>query len=339
MAGLGIDEADLMAVLAAGAESADGDTTLDFSALGGGTVTFQGVALSALSELDFVGYGLSRTGTEDADTLTGALGGDDSLDGGAGPDTLDGGEGNDTLVGGTGADVLIPGAGADVFGFAAGHWKDVTAPPDVVELRTFPRLGCVNRIMLPILARAPGPPLGGGASRGGRVVALGTVERVRGGVEDGGRAPVVLARARALLRARHGGRPRRAPGGADRGHACARRGRVTPPRGRLGALVRDVGEGRIPGSSSWAPGRPGGARPHLPGLLPFGALRTAQGQSRPARSRGMAQDLARAKGNAMPAIMQAGGWRSETTVARYTARETASRGAVARFYEQEGEVT
>ena len=52
---------------------------------------------------------------------------------------------------------------------------------------------------------------------------------------------------------------------------------------------------------------------------------------------GMAQDLARAKGIEMPAIMQAGGWRSETTVARYTARETAARGAVARFYEQEGE--
>ena len=50
---------------------------------------------------------------------------------------------------------------------------------------------------------------------------------------------------------------------------------------------------------------------------------------------GMAQDLARAKGIEMPAIMQAGGWRSETTVARYTARETAARGAVARFYEQE----
>ena len=33
----------------------------------------------------------------------------------------------------------------------------------------------------------------------------------------------------------------------------------------------------------------------------------------------------------MPAIMQAGGWRSETTVARYTARS-----AVAHFYEQEG---
>ena len=52
---------------------------------------------------------------------------------------------------------------------------------------------------------------------------------------------------------------------------------------------------------------------------------------------GMAQDLARAKGIEMPAIMQAGGWRSESTVARYTARETAARGAVARFYEQEGE--
>ena len=51
---------------------------------------------------------------------------------------------------------------------------------------------------------------------------------------------------------------------------------------------------------------------------------------------GMAQDLARAKGIEMPAIMQAGGWRSETTVARYTAREPATRGAVACFYEQGG---
>ena len=50
---------------------------------------------------------------------------------------------------------------------------------------------------------------------------------------------------------------------------------------------------------------------------------------------GMAQDLARAKGIERPAIMQAGGWRSETTVARYTAREAAARNAVARFYEQE----
>ena len=52
---------------------------------------------------------------------------------------------------------------------------------------------------------------------------------------------------------------------------------------------------------------------------------------------GMAQDLARTNGIEMPAIMQAGGWRSETTVARYTARENAARGAVARFYEQEAE--
>ena len=52
---------------------------------------------------------------------------------------------------------------------------------------------------------------------------------------------------------------------------------------------------------------------------------------------GMAQDLARAKGIEMPTIMQAGGWRSETTVARYTARKSATRGAVARFYEQEAE--
>ena len=50
---------------------------------------------------------------------------------------------------------------------------------------------------------------------------------------------------------------------------------------------------------------------------------------------GMAQDLARAKGIELPAIMQAGGWRSETTVARYTARETAARNAVARFYDLE----
>ena len=50
---------------------------------------------------------------------------------------------------------------------------------------------------------------------------------------------------------------------------------------------------------------------------------------------GMAQDLARSKGIELHAIMQAGGWRSETTVARYTARETAARNAVVRFYEQE----
>ena len=52
---------------------------------------------------------------------------------------------------------------------------------------------------------------------------------------------------------------------------------------------------------------------------------------------GMAQDLARTKGIEMAAIMQAGGWRSESTVASYTARESAARGAVARFYAQKDE--
>ena len=52
---------------------------------------------------------------------------------------------------------------------------------------------------------------------------------------------------------------------------------------------------------------------------------------------GRAQDLARAKGVGLPALMQAGGRQSESTVARYTARETAARGAVARYYEQEGD--
>ena len=47
---------------------------------------------------------------------------------------------------------------------------------------------------------------------------------------------------------------------------------------------------------------------------------------------GMAQDLARTAGVDMPAIMQAGGWRTEKMVARYTAREQAARGVVARFY-------
>ena len=39
----------------------------------------------------------------------------------------------------------------------------------------------------------------------------------------------------------------------------------------------------------------------------------------------------------MAALMQAGGWRSESTVASYTARENAARGAVARFYAQKAE--
>ena len=34
-------------------------------------------------------------------------------------------------------------------------WRGVAAPPDVVELRTFPRLGCVNRIFLPFWRELP----------------------------------------------------------------------------------------------------------------------------------------------------------------------------------------
>ena len=51
---------------------------------------------------------------------------------------------------------------------------------------------------------------------------------------------------------------------------------------------------------------------------------------------GMAQDLARTR-EELPAIMQAGGWKNERMVARYTARERAGRGAVARFYAAKGE--
>ena len=69
----------------------------------------------------------------------------------------------------------------------------------------------------PLLARAPRPPLGARASRGRRGLALGTVERVRGGGEDGGRAAVDLALVRAVLCARHGV------------HRCRPAGRVWVP--------------------------------------------------------------------------------------------------------------
>lgn len=50
---------------------------------------------------------------------------------------------------------------------------------------------------------------------------------------------------------------------------------------------------------------------------------------------GLAQDLASA-GEDLPAIMQAGGWKSPTMVARYTERMAARRGAVARLAEKQG---
>jgi hypothetical protein len=46
---------------------------------------------------------------------------------------------------------------------------------------------------------------------------------------------------------------------------------------------------------------------------------------------GMAQDLVAANLD-IASVMQAGGWRSPTMVARYTEKLTAQRGAVARFY-------
>lgn len=70
----------------------------------------------------------NRTGTSEADTLTGngagntllGLGGDDLLTGNGGADTLDGGAGNDTLNGNNGADRLVGGAGNDTLDGGAG---------------------------------------------------------------------------------------------------------------------------------------------------------------------------------------------------------------------------
>ena len=48
----------------------------------------------------------------------------------------------------------------------------------------------------------------------------------------------------------------------------------------------------------------------------------------------MAQGLARTPGVEISAILQAGGWRSESMVSRYIARESVRRGGVAKFYAQ-----
>ena len=53
------------------------------------------------------------TGTAGADVLYDAMGGNDTLSGGAGNDVLSGGAGDDTLIGGTGNDVLSGGTGTD----------------------------------------------------------------------------------------------------------------------------------------------------------------------------------------------------------------------------------
>ena len=50
---------------------------------------------------------------------------------------------------------------------------------------------------------------------------------------------------------------------------------------------------------------------------------------------GMAQDLVR-NGTELPALMQAGRWKSPAMPARYTERQAAARGAVAKYYEEDG---
>jgi hypothetical protein len=50
---------------------------------------------------------------------------------------------------------------------------------------------------------------------------------------------------------------------------------------------------------------------------------------------GMAQDLA-AAGAELPELMTAGRWKSSAMPARYTARQAAGRGAVARYYQEGG---
>ena len=54
-------------------------------------------------------------------------------------------------------------------------------------------------------------------------------------------------------------------------------------------------------------------------------------EGRRSRSVSMAQDLA-ASGVELPALMSAGRWKSSRMPARYTERQAADRGAVARYY-------
>ena len=50
---------------------------------------------------------------------------------------------------------------------------------------------------------------------------------------------------------------------------------------------------------------------------------------------GMAQDLVKS-GTELPALMTAGRWKSSRMPARYTERQAAGRGAVARYYQESG---
>jgi len=84
--------------------------------------------------------GISVTGNDLANTVTGAAGndtidggvGNDSLVGAAGNDSLVGGAGNDSITGGSGADTLTGGAGNDVFIYTATVGESLTATRDVI---------------------------------------------------------------------------------------------------------------------------------------------------------------------------------------------------------------
>jgi Ca2+-binding RTX toxin-like protein len=84
---------------------------------------------TSLTAAQLTTMGLTESGTDGADALTGmsafanvinGLAGNDSLTGGELNDTLNGGDGNDTLNGGNGADVLNGGAGDDILGGGVG---------------------------------------------------------------------------------------------------------------------------------------------------------------------------------------------------------------------------
>ena len=128
-------------------------------------ITLQGVDASTLTVDNFSPAtppdgslpGLTLTGTEAADVLTGGifnevingLGGDDTLTGNWGDDQISGGDGNDTLSGGLGSNVINGGSGDDLFvenirsngGGVASNLIDMGAGNDSVQIT---RIGVIG---------------------------------------------------------------------------------------------------------------------------------------------------------------------------------------------------
>ena len=133
--------------------------TITHNALGGGTITLEGVTSAQLTADDFnlptggstsvddgqgttieVGSGVwegtdaaesivdgeagTRINAAGGDDIVLAGEGDDTIDGGGGDDLLLGEEGADTIHGGAGNDDMYGGEGADTFVFKAGHGSD-----------------------------------------------------------------------------------------------------------------------------------------------------------------------------------------------------------------------